>query len=181
MKIAICASVFAVALAIPASASLLTGQTVQSTYLFPNTSTIFSGPTNSVVAGGVELVSFAGLANVDFSDMNILITLTRDAGVNNVAFDGFSFFDVNGTIPAITSVSLNGATNYAGFTGSRITFDADHVFVNVANLPGLNGQEISIDLNAAAAVPEPGTLSMMVAGMMVAGLAVIGRLRRRRA
>jgi len=91
MKLLLTLTVGLVALGLPANASLLNGQTVQSFYLFPNTSAIFFGPTNAVVGPGVELPSFADLANVDFSDTNILITLTRNAGVNNVAFDGFSF------------------------------------------------------------------------------------------
>ena len=91
MKIAVCACLFLVALIAPASATLLTGQTIQATYLFPNTGMVFAGPTNAVVGAGIELASFAGLANVDFSDTNILITLTRDAQVNNVTFDGFRF------------------------------------------------------------------------------------------
>lgn len=78
---------------------------------------------------------------------------------------------MNGTIPAITSANLNAATNYAGFTGSRVTFDANTIFVNVANLAGLNGQIISIDLNTSSTVPEPGTLSMIVAGLVL----VVGR------
>jgi hypothetical protein len=159
---------FAFAWTMPASAALLSGQTVQSTYLFPNTATVLFGPTNAVVGAGVELSGFAGFANIDFSDTNILITTIRDAGVNNVAFDGFRFFDVNGLIPDITSVTLNPATNYAGFTSSRLTFDANNVFVNVANLPGLNGQKISIDLNTSASVPEPGTFAMIAAALAVA-------------
>jgi hypothetical protein len=172
MKIGICA-LFAVALAVPASAALIDGETIQTTYLFPDTSAVFAGPDNAVVGPGTELLGFAGLANVDFSDANILITLERNAGVNDVAFDGFRFFDVNGTIPVITSVNLNPATDYAGFTASRVTFDADTIFVNVANLPGLTSQVISIDLNGPTPVPEPGTFVMIMAGLVLLGRRVM--------
>lgn len=100
-----------------AHASTSSGQTMPSAYLFPDTSTIFAGPTTSVVGPGVELTSFAGFANIDFSDANLWITITRNAGVNNVAFDGFEF-----TAPVVTfaGVTLNGATNDAGITSSRL-------------------------------------------------------------
>ena len=160
----------------PARASFLDGQTVQTTYLFPNTSTVFAGPVNSVVGPGVELLSFAGFANIDFSDTNIRITTTRNAALNNVAFDGFRFTDISGTISAITSVTLNPATNYAGFDSTRVTFDANNVFVNVANLAGLQGQVISLDLSTAAAVPEPSALGLIAIGSGFLGW----RLRRSR-
>src|SRR2546430_13740331 len=95
----------ALAILVPIStarASFLDGQTVQTTYLYPSASTVLAGPVNSLVGPGVELANFAGFANIDFSDTNIRITTTRNAGVNNVAFDGFRFTDINGTISAIT-------------------------------------------------------------------------------
>jgi len=114
----------------------------------------------------VELPSYAGLADVDFSDTNILITLTRNANVNNVAFDGFRFFDIFGTIPNVNAV-LNPTTTYAGFVASRLAGgDQDTLFVNLANLPGLKGQFISIDLvPTVTTVPEPATLTLVAGGL----------------
>ncbi len=154
------------------AAPILLGQVVQTTYLYPDMATVYAGgpPTNATVGAGVELHGFAGLADIDFSDTNILITLTRDAGVNNVAFDGFRFFDILGTIPNNLNAVLNPATNYTGFTASRLAGgDQDTLFVNVANLAGLRGQIISIDLvqQAAPAVPEPATLALLGGGLAV--------------
>jgi len=150
------------------AAPILLGQTVQTTYLFPTTSTIFAGPTNSVVGPFVELPNFANLADVDFSDTNIRITLTRNANVNNVAFDGFRFFDIFGTIPNNVNAVLNPSTTYAGFMPSRLAGgDQDTLFVNLANLPGLTGQFISIDLvlTTTPTVPEPATLTLLAGGL----------------
>ena len=148
---------------------ILLGQTVRATYEFDDLGELYAGPVDVVVGPPVELPNFALFADVDLSDTNILFAANRHAGVNDVNFDGFHFFDVLGTIPAFTSlgVSLNPATNYEGFVASRITFDADNIWVNVANLPGVQGQVISIDLAAdVAAVPEPSTLLLLGAGLL---------------
>jgi hypothetical protein len=167
--------VIALASVSPAKASpILEGQVVEVTYLYPNDATAFSGPVNVVVGAGVELVNFAGFADIDFSDTNIRITTTRNAGVNDVPFDGFRFFDVFDTIPSPLNITLNAETNYAGFSASRLTADLETIWVNVANLPGLRGQVISIDLAVpSTAVPEP--TSMLLLGTGVAGLLVTRR------
>ena len=154
-------------------ATILAGQTVQTTYLFPDKSTVLAGPVNSLVGAGVELSNFAGFVNIDFSDTNILITTTRNAFVNNVAFDGLRFTDINGTIPAVT-VSLNAATNYAGFDSSRISLGSNTLFVNVANLAGLQGQIISLDLTLATSVPEPAGFALSA---LAVGLLLLFRIR----
>jgi hypothetical protein len=134
---------------------------VRVTYLFPNTSTIFAGPTDVVGPAGT-ISNFANFANLSFSDTNILITTTRNAQVNNVAFDGFEFVDLNGNIPNFTNVTLDSATNYAGFNSSRVTTAAHTIFVNVADLPGLQGQMISLDIGGPpAGVPEPNSLVLV--------------------
>jgi len=158
-----------VALAGALQASVLAGNTVQTTYEFPSLGTNYAGPVNSVVGAGLELSNFAGFVNIDFSDTNITITTTRNAGINAVAFDGLHFFDVFGGIPSFTGVTLNAATNYAGLTSSNISFAAKNIYVNVANLPGLSGQVISLDVsaNSTPGVPEPATLGLV--GLALAG------------
>ena len=147
-----------------ASAQALTGETITTTYYFPDLSSVYYlGPaTDTVVPGGIS--NFADFADITFSSNNILITTNRNAGINAVSFDGFVFYDPNGIF---ASVTLDPSTNYAGFDASRLTFNADKIFVNVADLAGLSGQTISLDINT----PEPETLLLFASGLLV----ILGR------
>jgi hypothetical protein len=143
-------------------AQTLNGETITTTYLFPDTGTIYSGPQDTVVPGSI--INFADFATITFSANNILITTNRDAGVNNVAFDGFEFSDTN---DIFNTVLLDPTTNYAGLTSSRVTFNSGQIFVNVANLPGLDGQTILLDINGSSApTPELGTILLTLSGAL---------------
>ena len=150
--------------ALPAArANLLTGQTVEATYCFPNICTVFAGPQDVIGPAGT-ISNFANFVNLAFSDTNILITTTRNAGLNNVAFDGLRFVDLNANIPHFTNVTLDPATNYAGFTSSRISTAANTIFVNLEDLPGLTGQQISLDI-VSTTVPEPNSIAILGAAL----------------
>jgi PEP-CTERM motif len=146
-----------------APAQTLNGEVITTTYLYPDKATIYSlgTPINTTVPGG--LTDFAMFVNIDFSSYNILITADRNAFINSVPFDGLEFYDPNAIF---NSVTLDGSTTYAGFTGSRITFNSNQIFVNVADLSGLDGQTISLDINSPSSTPEPPTLLLFGTGLL---------------
>lgn len=153
------------------AAALLDGQVVETTSFHGTApdATAIIGPESRVVGPGIELVNFGweGFLNIDFSDTNILITAATDQPFG--FFEVIRFFDVNNAIPAFTNISINTATNYAGFNASRISeFDSDVIALNLTGLNGLQGQRISLDLTAGPGpvpVHEPATIWLLVVGM----------------
>lgn len=152
------------ALVAPAHAALSSGNAIEVTYLYPNPSTVYAGPVT--VTGATSLNSFAGILNIGFSDTSIVMTLTVNAGINGVAFDGLKFTDVNGSLPFNSLALDTAATNYAQFSASRISHQGSSIFINLVDLPGLAGQSIVI-----SAVPEPETWAMLLAGLGLVGFA----------
>ncbi|MGH9723051.1 MAG: PEP-CTERM sorting domain-containing protein [Bryobacteraceae bacterium] len=150
----------------------LLGETVRLTHELPNVGAIFGGPIDVVVGPGVEAPLFIGIYSVDLDDTDVLVTFPNSCcgGFGNTAFNGLHMFDVNGTIGDILSVTINPATLLAGFNASRITFDANNIYVNFAGLnPNPSTDLVALDITAA---PEPSTWLFM------AGLAVFVAMRR---
>ena len=104
--------------------------------------TVIIGPLNAVVGDGVEFTgAFAsGFATIDLSDTVIRITAESDQPFGY--FEELRFFDANGTITRFASVSVDPATNYAGFNSSRIHVDGEFIDVNLTGLAGKRGEQI---------------------------------------
>jgi hypothetical protein len=113
-----------------------------------------------------ELQLNSVIVDIDFSDTQIVITAVIDQPPAYTENIGISVFEV-GEI----SVSLNPATNWAGFMPSRLTESNQNITVQLINLFGLQGQQIVIDV-----VPEPAAAGLAA----VAGPALLTAHRRRR-
>lgn len=138
-------------------------QTVRITQEYNGTA--YAGPLDVVVGPGVEVASFGGYYSVDLADTNVLLTFLLGTQYGGFTFNGFHLTDQVGVIPDFTSVTL-ASTTLPGFDSSRITFDANNIFVNMAGLTSSTGQIISLDVTAAGGtVPEPSSLFLAVAGI----------------
>lgn len=163
----------------PADAATLLGETVRVTHEYPSQGFIFSGggPFDVVVGAGVEVPNVISFYSVDLSDGNAFLNFTQiGAGgtFTAAAFNGVHLFDLNGTIPTFLSVTINPATNVAGFDASHISFDANNIYANFQNLFVNSSSRVSLDITA---VPEPGTLESI--GLALACLALLRRCNRR--
>jgi len=164
--------------ATPAQASLLWGQTVRLTYEYPGSGQVWNGNIHDLVVGpGFEISNFPvgdPRTNIDFSDTNIFVTYNSASSWTGASFNGFHVFDVNGTIPAFTSVALNAATT-ANMMPLALTFDANNIWVNWQGIPFDQRTIVSIDVNGGS-VPDAGS-SLLLLGMSLAGLRAL-KMRR---
>ena len=163
--------------AVPAIANAqLVGNTVQVNYVYPSIGSTFASA-NVVVGAGTELPGFPGLdprTNIDLLNSSIDITYNSAGSWNSAAFNGLHFFDVFATIDPFTSVTI-GSTNMVGLDLSRITFDANNIYVNWQGLAFDEHTTVSLNVNAST-VPEPATIVLLGAGL--AGVGLVARRRR---
>jgi hypothetical protein len=160
---------------LPAQAApLLLGQTVQYQYLFPcitcNYANAASG--NYLVGAGVEVPNIVDTrGTLDISDANLYFDFTSASSFTVAEFNGFRIRDIFGFIPSFTGVSINGATNMVGFDATRITFDADNIWVNWTGLAFNANTVVSLDLRGGGGqtVPDPGS-SLLLLGFGLLGL-----------
>lgn len=155
-----------------AQASSLEGKTLGFQILFPTISDVASDPLNGnyLVGPGVEIDN--PLVTGNFSDTNLRAdfhaSFTYYAGYS---FVGWHFFDVLGTIGSFTGASLNSDTNIIGIDASRITFDANNIWVNLRGLSVTPSTVVSIDVSSIpSSVPEPEAYSMLLAGLGLLGV-----------
>lgn len=161
-----------------ASASLLDGQTVNYQYFFPDTSTPYINAPNGdyVVGPGVEitnLVTDMASAALDLSDTQITV-LFHEVGFNTGSFNGFRINDVNLSIASFGAVTINSASNVT-LDPSRISFDADNIWVSFAGDSYSLGDKLVLDVSA---VPEPQTYALMLLGLV--GVAAVSRRAKQR-
>jgi hypothetical protein len=162
-------ALFGITAADLATASLLEGKDLNVSFRFPDSATVFGGSDVNIIVGpGVELPAFSIQGtDIDVSDTNIIIEWTLNFPITNAAFNGNVFQDFTNTIDPFLSVVVNPSTTMTGFDASRVSFNADQIFVNFTGLTSVTGEFVSLDINI---IPEPGTALLMGLGLL--GLSV---------
>jgi hypothetical protein len=175
---ALALAALAAGVAQPALAGTFDGTTLHTRYLYPEQGSIYQDFGDITVSGDTLLAAGLGTGGVDLhaNGSNLNATFNNGASSwNSASFNGFVVFDDTDSLSAITSVTINSSTTLGGFDSSRVTFDADHIFVNWQGLAFHDGDIVSLAVNSGA-VPEPASWAMMLGGFGLVG----GAMRSRR-
>lgn len=164
-------------LAFSANASLLDGLTLNYQYYFPDSFSAYSNASNGsfVVGPGVEVSNIVdNVGTMDVSDTQIVIQFTSSSSFTPGSFNGFV---LSGLSPSgFTGVTLDAASTMPGFTQADLAFTTDSISANWADLSFSAGQEVILDVGGSvAAVPEPDTYALMLAGLGMLGVMIKSR------
>jgi hypothetical protein len=142
--------------------------------------------TNTFTVVGAEAAQLLGGFDVDIrsSQIEISATLQANDGIltpSGREFSGVNVFDSGGSVPDITSVTINPRSNVPGFNASRLSFDANNVYADFQDMTFRSGARLLLDVTfapaASVAAPEPGSLALVA---LVSGAGLAFRKGRRR-
>lgn len=163
------------ALSAPAHAGLL-GVTVDWQYYAYGGPYVGLGSPGSFVANGLVGDTFGPYFDIIVDDTSVTFdyigTGTWTSSALSLPPTIYNGIALNFVGIALTSVSINGATNMAGFGASDFSFSGNQLQVDWVDLPFGPDTIVKLDVEA---VPEPTTLLLVGSGI------VAMRLRRRRA
>ncbi len=164
---------------LPTQAGLI-GETLRYQRLAPTIHTPVQDPNNGdhEVGHGIEIAdAFQGTITIDVQNEALVLTF-RDLGIANRPFVGFSLSDARDEIDDFTAFDVSPESTRT-FDAWRLSFDADHLWVNLAGMTFVRGDRLvfAIAQSPSAPVAEPTSLAMNLLGL--AGVLAVARRSRR--
>jgi hypothetical protein len=138
----------------------LIGASVHATYRVPDFGTVAADGGTQTIAVGTVFV-FSPLVTITFSASQITITNPTPGEFPPFTFNGPDLTFLSG--PAITGVTEDAASSPIFAPGSVLNFSSNDINVNLAGTCSscVGGEEIILDVNTAAAVPEPASIALL--------------------
>ena len=168
----------------PAAAQGLNGQPVTLDDIYPDQNTVLAaGGTQTVTPAGASY-TFFGLGGVKVTPTQLIVTnLFGSTLIYNAAtFNGFHLLEVGASPSAITGVTVDPATNMAGFNSSRISFSTSGIYLNFQGLVITPTGNVTLDI-AATPAPVPEASTTVSLGLLLAlgmgGLVVAAKRKKR--
>jgi hypothetical protein len=157
MKLAVAGAFFTLALvgsASNASASIVSGDTLDLTYLFPDTSTVYQDNTTTYTGPGTALpVIYTGSATFDADQ--VVISQNDTYSYTPGSFNGVEITDTTNT-NAFADWTVLSSNDWSGFTEYQ---SGGSIFVNWQSTSVNSDSTITI-----GATPLPSTWTMLIAG-----------------
>jgi hypothetical protein len=163
--LAICVGILTAATADQANADFLEGQQMSLEIAWPTQTNINDtfGPFTVGPGPEVTISNMPPLIDcvVDVSDGSLTIEYPNSASALSATFNGCILTEESVTIPPFQMAIVDPSTTVAGFSQSRVSFDATHVYINNSGLIFQPGQIIKVNFTA---IPEPSTFALLGVG-----------------
>lgn len=157
------------------------GDTVTFNYLYPDTSTVYTGftglpSTRTVVNGTSDQVTvsdpwYGGLFTINVDSNSIVVKFLQSLSFNPATFSGISISGITQTISSISQTG--GQAGIVSVSGNDVLFNFSGLSFN--RRATITATPLFAQITPPGVVPVPATLPMLGAGLLLLGL-----LRKRR-